>query len=295
MTLFTVGGMMELQFERADVDIYVHKLFRNKSLDQILPKTTHLAVGAHQDDIELMAFHGIQNCYRSKSRWFMGVTLTDGRSSPRSGGFKGLSDNKMAEARKKEQRKAASLGGYLCQIQLGYRSDEIKENTSGVCNDLENLFRMARPKYVYLHNLCDKHLTHVAAAVRCLTALRRLREEWTPEKVFGCEVWRDLDWLPDEEKILHPVSQYPALRTKLVRAFKSQVAGGKRYDLGIEGRRRANATFFESSKTDQETHLNFAMDLTPLVRDLSLDPREFVRKKLDGMKSQVLSSLERFL
>ncbi len=284
-----------MQLSRSNVDIYTHKLFRDKPSTAYLSKTTHLVVGAHQDDIEIMGFHAIQECYKSKTNWLTGVTVTDGRGSPQAKGFKSLSEIKLIQARRKEQKKAAELGKYLCQIQLGYTSEEVKSNDVGVCDDLEMIFISARPKYVYLHNLCDKHLTHVATAIRSLTALRRLRDEWTPEKVFGCEVWRDLDWLPDSEKILHPVSKYPQIRSKLIQVFKSQIKGGKKYDVGIEGRRRANATFFESHKVDKETHLNFAMDLTPLVRDVTLDPREFVRRKLDAMKAEVLSGMERFL
>lgn len=284
-----------MEFTRSNVDIYVHKLFRSKPLEKILPKTTHLVVGAHQDDIEIMAYHAIQECYRSKSKWLTGITMTDSRTGPRGRVFKSLSDIKMTKLRRQEQRKAAEIGEYLAQFQLGYDSDQVKENADGVCDDLEKLFLVCRPKYIYLHNLCDKHLTHVACALRAVTSLRRIREEWSPEKVFGCEVWRNLDWMADGEKVIHPVSKYPTLRSKLIQVYKSQIQGGKNYTSGSEGRRLANATFFESNKIDKETHLSFAMDLTPLVLDLNLDPREFVRRKLDSMKSEVLSSLERFL
>jgi len=282
-------------FSHSDVDIYVHKSLRKKSLEEFIHKTTHLVIGAHQDDIEIMAFHAIQECYKSNKNRMTGVTVTDGRNSPRAGRFKNLSDQKMVEVRKKEQRKAAEIGDYLCQIQLPYTSEQVKNNEVGIVNDLEAIVSLARPKFVYLHNLCDKHATHVATSLRSIAALRRLREDWTPEKVFGCEVWRDLDWMVDGDKILHSTSKLPTLSKKLIQTFTSQVVGGKRYDLGIDGRRRANATFFESNKVDKETHISFAMDLTPLVRDANLDPREYVRKKIDAMKADMLSGIERFL
>ena len=47
--------------------------------------------------------------------------------------------------------------------------------------------------------------------------------------------------------------------------FESQIAGGKRSDLAVAGRRRAQATFFESHATDRATAVTFAMDLTPLI------------------------------
>jgi len=54
---------------------------------EALRRTTHLGIGAHQDDLEFMAFHGILACYDQKDRWFGGVTITDGRGSSRAGKF----------------------------------------------------------------------------------------------------------------------------------------------------------------------------------------------------------------
>ena len=41
-------------------------------------RTTHLAVGAHQDDIPIMAHHGILSCFGDDDRWYFAVTVTDG-------------------------------------------------------------------------------------------------------------------------------------------------------------------------------------------------------------------------
>jgi len=60
-----------------------------------LARTTHLAIGAHQDDIEFMALHGILQCYNDPDRWFTGVTVTDGAGSPRSGDYASYSDEDM--------------------------------------------------------------------------------------------------------------------------------------------------------------------------------------------------------
>ena len=69
---------------------------------------------------------------------------------------------------------------------------------TAVVEDLEQILRAARPEFVYLHNLADKHDTHVAVALRSIAALRAVRQDVKPKRVYGCEVWRDLDWLPDE-------------------------------------------------------------------------------------------------
>ncbi|MEI9866262.1 MAG: hypothetical protein WDN00_17245 [Limisphaerales bacterium] len=59
--------------------------------------------------------------------------------------------------------------------------------------------------------------------------------------MIGCEVWRNLDWLGDNEKFLMDVSGHDKLAARLNGVFASQIAGGKRYDLATLGRRSANA------------------------------------------------------
>ncbi len=76
--------------------------------------------------------------------------------------------------------------------------------------DLAKILRAARPEVVYLHNLADKHDTHIGVALRAMAALRAVRAETRPAKVYGCEVWRDLDWLPDEDKQVLPVERASA-------------------------------------------------------------------------------------
>jgi hypothetical protein len=104
-----------------------------------------------------------------------------------------------------------------------------------------------------------------------LQALRELPRQQRPRKVWGCEVWRNLDWLPDADKVLMDVSGRDHLAAALNGVFDSQIAGGKRYDAATAGRRAANATFFESHGTDKTTQLIFGMDLTPLVMDETSD------------------------
>jgi hypothetical protein len=49
-----------------------------------LKRITHLGIGAHQDDLEFMAFHGILACFASdEQKWFGGVTCTNGSRAAR--------------------------------------------------------------------------------------------------------------------------------------------------------------------------------------------------------------------
>ena len=278
-----------MHFHKSTADIFIPD---NLAPAEALERTTHLSIAAHQDDIEIMAYHGIAECFGLKDKWFTGVVVTNGAGSPRSGIYGDYTDDQMQRVRVTEQRKAAYVGEYACQIQLGFSSAEVKDrNSSAVVEDLAGILRAARPEVVYLHNLADKHDTHIGVSLRAIAALREVRAETRPRRVYGCEVWRDLDWLQDDDKQLLPASARSNIAAALVGVFDSQVTGGKRYDLATAGRRLAHATYYASHGTDQETALNFAMDLTPLVEDPSLPVADYVLGFVDRFRADVARRL----
>jgi hypothetical protein len=59
------------------------------------------------------------------------------------------------------------------------------------------------------------------------------------------------------------------------------------------GRRRANATFLQSHQVDATEYVNFEMDLTPLVQDDRLDPREYVNTFVQRFAADVSSRIEK--
>jgi len=260
-----------------------------------LAQVTHLCVAAHQDDIEIMAHAGIVDCLEATGKWFGGVVVTDGAGSPRTGVYSNFTDEKMMAVRRDEQRQAARLGRYSIQIQLAHSSAAVKAPAAAgqVRRDLESIFTACTPEVVYLHNPADKHDTHIGVLLRSLEVLRALPVEKRPRRVLGCEVWRDLDWLPDTDKIALDAGRRPELAAELLKAFDSQVSGGKRYDLAAQGRRLANATFHTSHATDKAAGITWAMDLTPLVRDPALSVREYTLAYIDRLKADVAARLER--
>ena len=259
-------------------------------------RTTHLGIGAHQDDLEFMAFHGILTCYDRTDRWFGGVTITDGRGSSRAGQFKDWTDDQIAAERIREQEAAAVIGQYSFIAQLGFGSSAVRDaQQPAVRDDLRRILEASRPEVVYLHNLADKHDTHVGCALRCIEAMRQLPQADRPKKVYGCEVWRDLDWLVDSEKTPMPISARPELARTLNEVFATQIAGGKRYDLAVLGRRTANATFSNAHSTDQESAMQWAMDLTPLIQDDSLDPVAYTVGFIDRLKADVTARIRKSL
>jgi len=262
--------------------------------DQALRRTTHMIVSAHQDDIEIMAARPILECFQDPDHWPLAVVMTDGRGSPRNGIYARYSDEQMRAVRSLEQRKAAVVGEYTALALLDYPSRAIKDGADRApVEDLVRLLSVARPKAVYTHNLADKHDTHVATALRVIAALRSLPEADRPQKLYGCEVWRDLDWMVDEDKVAFDLSGHENLQAALLGVFDSQIVGGKRYDLASLGRRRANATYFESHGVDQTTGLSFAMDLTPLIEAGEREILPFVNEQIQRFAQDVSSRLAR--
>jgi LmbE family N-acetylglucosaminyl deacetylase len=257
-----------------------------------LARVTHLCVGAHQDDIEFMAFAPIRDCYRQKDKWFAGVTTTDGAGSPRAGLYASTSDADMVALRRQEQRDAAQVGAYAAQFQLNHPSSRTKKPDAAIEADFKAILLATRPSEVFTHNLADKHDSHVGVALRLIAAIRSLPAGQRPQKLTGCEVWRSLDWLNDEDKVVMNQDGHENLADALMGVYDSQIEGGKRYDLGTRGRRRANATYFASHGVDRAQGLAWDMDLTPLIQDDSLDAAAYVQRFIDRLSADVAARLK---
>lgn len=242
-----------------------------------LSRVTHMCVAAHQDDVEIMALDGILAGFGDAEKWFIAVIVTDGAGSPRQGGYASYTDQQMKAVRRAEQKKAAFVGEYSTVAFLEHSSAAVKDSANSAAkNDLKSLIAASRPEIIYTHNLADKHDTHIAVALRAIAAIRELPQEQRPKKLYGCEVWRDLDWLVDRDKVIFNLDAHENIAAALIGVFDSQIAGGKRYDLAALARRRAHATYYQSHAVDSAQMINFGVDLTPLIQDDRLDPAEYV-------------------
>lgn len=280
-----------MKFSSASAEIFVPD---GAPEETALARTTHLAIGAHQDDVEIMACHGILTCFQRDDRWFSSVVVTDGGGSPRTGLYAGYSDEAMRRARRKEQRKAAIVGEYAAQVQLNHPSSTARDGANDApVKDLAMVLRATRPETLYTHNPTDRHDTHVAVVLRTIDALRRLPPEERPRRVYGCEVWRGLDWLVDADKIAFDCSSREHLQAALLGVFDSQIAGGKRYDLATMGRRRANATYHTSHAADTTQAMSFGLDLTPLIEEPEQDVLSFVQAFIKRFEQDVSDRLIR--
>ena len=268
----------------------------NLPMEEALVRTTHVCISAHQDDIEIMAAGPILECFQRTDKWFTGIVVTDGRGSPRNGLYEQYSDEEMCLVRFKEQRKAAVIGEYAALAMLDYPSKVVKDGgeTSPV-EDIVSLLKAAHPQVVFTHNLADKHETHVAVALRVIAAIRGLPEGERPQKLYGCEVWRGLDWMVDSDKTTFDLSQHENLQASLLGVYNSQISGGKRYDLATLARRRANATYFASHDVDNTAGLSYVMDLTPLIADPDLNVQSYVQGFIDHFALDVKTLINRVL
>ncbi len=281
-----------MKFSMPESEIYVPDGLEAK---EALERTTHLCISAHQDDIEIMALHGILECFGKPDKWFSGVVVTNGSGSPRSDLYADYSDEQMRQVRKVEQKKAAFVGEYAAQILLDYPSSDVKQPAHPmVVADLAKILETCKPEVLYVHNLADKHDTHIGVTLRTIEALRSLPIEARPRRMLGCEVWRDLDWMVDSDKVGLDVQAHPNLAMSLLGVFDSQISGGKRYDLASVGRRTAHATYFASHGVDDTSQLTFAMDLSPILRDDSLDVAEFVLDHIRRFEEDVQSRIAKF-
>jgi len=223
------------------------------------------------------------------------VVATDGAGSPRTGAYSNFTDEQMQATRREEQRQAASVGRYGIQIQLGHPSAAVKSAAAATAlrADLATIFSECSPQVVFLHNPADKHDTHVGLLLRCLEALREQPRDKRPARVLGCEVWRDLDWLVDADKVALDAGRRPELADQLLKAFDSQISGGKRYDLATLGRRLAHATFHTSHTTDRLAGITWAMDLTPLLDGDQKSIVDYTLAYVDRLRDDIASRMNK--
>jgi LmbE family N-acetylglucosaminyl deacetylase len=230
---------------------------------------THLVVAAHADDVEIMAWHALLH-----AEGLAAVIVTDGAD------------------RRLEQKRAATLGNYAAVIWLDHASRDVKRSTyRALASDLDAILSGVRARWVYTHNPADRHDTHVAVALHTVHALRA--NPAAVERVLGCEVWRALDWLQPQDKVALDVSGAEGRAMPLIGAFGSQLAG-KRYDFAAAGRKRANATFLDPHAPDSATALEYALDLTPLVRDPALDVARWTLERVARFARDVEERLSRW-
>lgn len=279
---------MPLRFHNPGAELHVPD---GRPEEAALVRVTHVGIGAHADDLELMAFHGIAHCLATPGCWFAGAVASDGARAPRAGRFAGLSDTELRTQRRAEQRAAALRGRYAAVAQLDYASPAVVAADPALCDDLFALLDATRPRVLYTHSPFDRHATHVATCAAALAALRRLPAERRPAQVLGCEVWRGLDWLAEADALRLDVSGKEELWRELLACFPSQIEGARPYARGAIGRAHANAVFSEARSAGGSGSSWLAVDLSPLLREPAPSLEAFVRERVARFEAELLAAL----
>jgi LmbE family N-acetylglucosaminyl deacetylase len=196
----------------------------------------------------------------------------------------------MVRIRLNEQRSAAEVGHYGALVALGLPTAEVRD-VDELASELEELIRDAAPEMVITHDLFDRHATHTAVTRAVIEALRSLDPDERPGRLLAVEGWRSLDWAPREHLVTVDALGAGPLGHELLACFRSQIEGGKRYDLAAEGRRRANATFADPYGADVSPELVLALDLTELMDADAPSPTAFAASLLEGFSTEVQEAL----
>lgn len=259
-------------------------------------KVKWLCICAHQDDCEIMAIDGILKGYRSKNYSFACVVTADGGGSARTGKFANYTDEMMKEVRIKEQEAASEVGKYHALYLLNYSSKEIKQkDNDDIVNDYLEILKTYKPEVLYTHSILDKHPTHLGVVIKVIKALRKLPKEEQPKIVYGCEVWRDLDWINDDRKICFNVSSNLRLQKNILDVFESQIAGGKAYTKATIGRRYNNATYAQSHSVDSAKLVSYAIDMSELIKNESLSIKEYALSFVNDLYQEIDDALDKII
>lgn len=255
----------------------------------------YLCVCAHPSDCEIMAIDGIQRGYRAQKYSFSCVVTTDGSENERGGKYLKSSDKRMSNVLASEQRKAAELGRYNSVYFMNYKAEEARdqENEDIVAEYIE-IIKELKPRIVYTHSLLDRDPTHVCVAVKVINALRKLRKGDQPKVVYGCEMWRDLDWIDKDKIVSFDISKNIRLQRQLISVFKSQIINRDYINAAI-GRRYVNAAFSRDDKKKEAKLTARAINMTTLLRRKELPIKRYAMSFIDDLYSEINDSMDRSL
>jgi hypothetical protein len=274
----------------------------DQSLSAALDGVSVAVIGAHQDDLPIL-----HPAIGMDGSHVLGVVVTDGAGSPSTKGdysrSAGFTESKIAALRHAEQHAEAAVGKYAVQAQLGYSSEDIggRGNTGAgpqqeaLTLELLQFFTKATNlKEVYVHTPFDKHQTHNAVTRAVIEALRMLPpERRNAITLIGREVWRDMDWLPENKKHLTDVT--PALGSvqRLLQQHRTQNTL-KSYDTGAVGRFLANSTFGDSHAASDASAVAVGVDMTELLKNPQMTLVDFCDEAAKAFRKSLMQRAAMF-
>ena len=116
-----------LDLSQPEAEIFVPD---GRAEDEALARITHLGIGAHPDDVEIMAYHGIRAGHGRGGPRFGAVVCTDGAGAPRAHPDEDPEAHALRRTRRDEQRAAARRGRYSAVVQLDHASEAVRADVS---------------------------------------------------------------------------------------------------------------------------------------------------------------------
>lgn len=255
----------------------------------------YVCICANPSDCEIMAIDGIQRGYRAKKYTFAAVITTDGADCEGFGKQKKYSPKKIALMRAAEQKKAANIGRYNSVYFMNYKAEDARnQDDEDIVNEYVEIIKELKPRIIYTHSILDRDPTHVAVAVKVINALRQLKKAQMPAQLYGCEEWRDLDWVSPEKVTTFDVSHNIRLQRQLISVHKSQNLN-RDYISAAMGRRYVNATFAKSEKKKDAKLTSRAINMTTLLRRKEYPVKRFAMSFIDDLYTEINDSMDRAL
>ena len=267
-----------------------HNPKHQAALAKALSHATDIAIGAHPDDVEIMA-GGIQlqDVEDKKPTHWLSVIVTDGAASNSMlvGSSGSKTQQEKTAMRQQEQRDAAKLTG-VPVIQMKYPSAAVNDHMGAAkkaeaAEALSYIFAAApNTERVYGHNPIDKHDTHLGV-LACQTAALRAAANPKLKHVYGMEVWGGLTGV-EPFLSMFPVST--DVLTKLhdvLQCYQSQIEWqGRDYAKTTVARLEGHGGYVTNPHlSDPPAGMVIGLDITDLVKGPVTQLDDYAKTLLD--------------
>jgi len=161
-----------------------------------------------------------------------------------------------------------------------------------VLKDIQKILAEVQPDVVYTHNIFDKNPIHQKLAQIVIDAIMLMDEESRPRLVYGCELNRALNWLPDKYRVTFDLSENKELQNRLIGVYDTKAEQSKNYAKAVMGRKMANATFIttEVDPGEEEKMIWYGINLSPVVQK-NISVKEYCTKILSDFNKEVLDGI----
>ncbi len=258
-----------------------------------VPATTNLlAIASHHDDIELMAMDGVLKAYGSKKYAFYACVVGDASNCNKIGKYADCSDKELMETRNQEQARASQIGEYEDLILLKKSQSDIEDlDNTTIVKELQKIILDINPDVVYTHNIFDRNLSHVRLALKVIEAILALPEESRPRLLYGCEIFRSLDWLPERYRVNFDISDNKEIQSRLIGVYDTMAEHSQNFAKAVVGRKLSNATFLGDKMGEEDKMLWFGLNLTPVISK-GIPLKDYVIKILNDYNKEMLDNID---